>query len=183
MADEEGAEGGPDWPPGEGAVRAIRLADERPALIRPLRPEDDRFYPAFASAVTEEDHWMRFLTVGGGFRPEQVRRLTHFDREDARAYIALDPAEAEMLGVSRIHRVDGREGEFAVIVRSDLKGLGLGHALMEEVLLGAKALRLASVWGLVLRENWMMLALCREFGMVAERGDDPTLVTVRLTFP
>lgn len=182
MRDDDGTEGGIGRP-AEGARREVRLADGQAALIRPLRPDDDRLYPAFASAVTEQDHWMRFLTVAGGFRPEQVRRLTHFDREQARAYIALDPGETEMLGVSRVHRVEREDGEFAVIVRSDLKGIGLGHALMEEVLLGAKALRLASIWGLVLRENRLMLGLCRDLGMVPERDDDPSLVTLRLAIP
>ena len=160
--------------------RSIVLDDGQPALIRALRPEDDALYEEFGRHVTSEDHRRRFFAAAGGLSPERAWALTHYDPREARAYLAVDPTSGEMLGVGRIHRTKPDEGEFAVLVRSDLKGHGLGRELMHSVLEGAGDLDVRTVWGLVLCENRHMLALCRELGFaVAPFSGEPGIVEVR----
>jgi acetyltransferase len=82
------------------------------------------------------------------------------------AFIALDDASGQMLGVVRLHDDnDGKNGaEFAVIVRSELKGHGLGWLLMQRMIEYAKAKGLKRVHGQVLSENLTMLQMCQELG-------------------
>ena len=56
------------------------------------------------------------------------------------------------------------KGEYAVLVRSDLKGRGLGWKLMEMMIQYARCEGLRSIEGQVLGENVMMLKMCRELG-------------------
>ncbi len=164
----------------EAPPRRIVLADGREVLLRPLLPDDDALYAEFDSHLTAEDRRLRFLVALRAIPQTQVFRLTHFDRRDARAYAAIEPGTGRLLGVGRIHRLLGGEGEFAVLVRSDLQGLGLGHVLMNAVLEGARALGLRSVLGLILRENVNMIAICRELGFSFSAASEPSLVEARL---
>jgi acetyltransferase len=164
----------------EEAGRRLVLADRREVLIRPLQPDDDRLYAEFDAHVTAEDRRLRFLVALRQIPQNQIFRLTHFDRAHARAYAAVDAASGDLLGVGRIHRLSSEEGEFAVLVRSDLKGLGLGHGLMDRLLEGARDLGLRSVLGLILRENVNMIALCRELGFTFSAASEANLVEARL---
>ncbi len=160
--------------------RRLVLADRREVLLRPLRPEDDALYAEFDSHVTLEDRRLRFLVALREIPQSQIFRLTHFDREHARAYAAIEPGSGNLLGVGRIHRISSDEGEYAVLVRSDLKGLGIGHALMDLIMKGARELGLRSVLGLILRENVNMIALCRELGFTFSAASEANLVEARL---
>jgi acetyltransferase len=81
------------------------------------------------------------------------------------AFIALDESSGRMLGVVRLHAdANYDSGEYAVLVRSDLKGRGLGWVLMQLIIEYARAEGLRSIAGQVLRDNSTMLAMCRELG-------------------
>ena len=89
------------------------------------------------------------------------------------AFIAIDEATGKMLGVVRLHLDEDRQGgEYAVIVRSELKGHGLGWLLMRRMIDYARAIGLGPVHGQVLAENTTMLRMCAELGFGIE--DDPT---------
>ena len=77
----------------------------------------------------------------------------------------------ELYGVGRLHRTEGRQGEFAVMVRSDLKGQGLGGLLLRQVIEQAPAIGVSEVFGLILPDNAGMRALAEELGF--EIGPDP----------
>jgi len=87
-----------------------------------------------------------------------------------------------MLGVVRIHaNSEHRSGEYAILVRSDLKGHGLGWMLMELMIEYARAEGLESVHGEVLQENKTMLQMCRQLGFqITPDADDPAIVIVTL---
>jgi acetyltransferase len=71
----------------------------------------------------------------------------------------------------RIHADANHEtGEYAILLRSDLKGIGLGWELMRLMIEWARAEGLHSVEGQVLRENATMLDMCRNLGF-AIRND------------
>ncbi len=63
-------------------------------------------------------------------------------------------------------------GEYAILLRSDLKGRGLGWALMQMIIEYAKSEGLKAISGDVLAENTVMLAMCRSLGF--EVKSDPT---------
>jgi acetyltransferase len=91
------------------------------------------------------------------------------------AFIALDGTSGEMLGVARLHAdtVDGKSGEYAIIIRSDLKGHGLGWTLMHLIIEYARAKHMSDIHAQVLRENVGMLKMCAELGFAIE--DDPSV--------
>ena len=74
-----------------------------------------------------------------------------------------------MLGVVRLHTAaDFESAEYAVLVRSDLKGVGLGWLLMEMILEYARAEGVREVRGEVLSQNTTMLAMCQHLGFTIE---------------
>jgi len=141
------------------------LPDRTPVLVRPLTPEDAVLYPDFARDVTLDDLRLRFFAPLAELSDARIAELTHIDYDRAMAFIAIDEATAKMLGVVRLHLDDDRQaGEYAVIVRSALKGHGLGWLLMQRIIEYAKAIGLRRVHGQVLAENTMMLRMCTELG-------------------
>jgi acetyltransferase len=148
------------------------LRDGTPVFVRPLKPEDAGLYPEFLSHVTAEDLRMRFFAPIRELSPEFIGRLTHLDYAKAMAFIALEEPNGRMLGVVRLHYdPDGKAGEYAVLVRSHLKGHGLGWLLMHRMIEYAQAQGLERVHGQVLAENTTMLAMCAQLGFAIT--DDP----------
>jgi acetyltransferase len=99
-------------------------------------------------------------------------RLTHLDYALAMAFIAFDETTGEMLGVVRLHCDPvGKSGEYAVLVRSALKGHGLGWLLMSRMIEYARSEGLMLIHGQVLAENTTMLAMCAELGFTV--AQDP----------
>jgi len=83
----------------------------------------------------------------------------------AMAFVALDEARNDILGVVRLYLDKTHEtGEYAILLRSDLKGRGLGWALMQRIIEYAKSQGLRRIEGQILQENSVMLKMCRELG-------------------
>jgi RimJ/RimL family protein N-acetyltransferase len=149
------------------------LRDGRRVFVRPLKPEDIAFYPDFLAHVTAEDMRLRFFAPVRELSPAVLERLIHLDYALAMAFIAFDEATGEMLGVVRLHRDPAhRSGEYAVLVRSALKGHGLGWLLMSRMIEYARSEGLMLIQGQVLAENTTMLTMCAELGFTV--ADDPT---------
>jgi RimJ/RimL family protein N-acetyltransferase len=84
-------------------------------------------------------------------------------------FIALDEATGRMLGLVRLKdELDEQTAEFAILVRSRLKGHGLGWLLMQRIIDYAKQKGLRRVYGDVLVENTTMLQMCAELGFYAQ---------------
>ena len=154
------------------------LPDGTRIVIRPLRPEDDALYPAFGDDVTLNDSRLRFFAPVSELSGERIAELTQLDYARAMAFIAIEEATGEMLGVVRLHRDERGGGDYAVIVRSPLKGNGLGWLLMRRMIEYAKAEALTQIRGHVLAENTTMLRMCRELGFRV--ADDPAEPGVKL---
>jgi acetyltransferase len=93
-----------------------------------------------------------------------------------------DTGDTIMFGVVRINAdPDNLRAEYAVMVRSDMKGQGLGYILMNKILDYARSRGIKEVYGEVLRENTNMLGMCRALGFVRkENMDEPGVVEVRI---
>ncbi len=165
--------------------RQVALQDGTAVLLRPIRPEDEALYGTFFAALTERDLRLRFFAPVKEFSHAFVARLTQLDYARAMAFIAIDQASGAMLGVVRLHaNANYDAGEYAVLVRSDLKGRGLGWLLMQAVIDYARAEGLRLVEGQVLRDNTTMLTMCREFGFeITPDPQDSDLVIARLRLP
>jgi len=145
--------------------RQIKLQDGTAILVRPVRPEDEPLYVPFFAAVTPADLRLRFFAPVKEFSHTFIARFTQIDYARAMAFIAIEEATGAMLGVVRLHAdADYASGEYAILVRSDLKGRGLGWLLMQLIIEYARAEGIRSIHGQVLQENTTMLEMCRELG-------------------
>jgi acetyltransferase len=163
--------------------RVITLSDGKAVLVRPIRPEDERLYPAFFTAVTAEDLRLRFFAPVKDFSHAFIARFTQIDYARAMAFVAIDQDTGALLGVVRLHaNADYDSGEYAILLRSDLKGHGLGWRLMQMIIEYARAEGLRAIEGQVLQDNRTMLQMCRDLGFaVGTDPTDPQLCAVKLT--
>jgi acetyltransferase len=164
--------------------RNVTLRDGASAFVRPVRPEDEKLYPAFLKRVSKGDLRLRFFAPVKNFDHTFIARFTQLDYARAMAFIAVNPSTGELLGVARLHANSVYDrAEYAVLVRSDLKGKGLGWLLMQTLIEYARAEGLATVEGQVLNENSTMLRMCMELGfsIVPDPNEpDISIVTLRL---
>ena len=163
-------------------VRHMKLRDGTAVLVRPVRPEDEPLYPPFFAAVTPDDLRLRFFAPVKDFSHVFIARFTQIDYSRAMAFIALDETSGAMLGVVRLHTDANYEtGEYAVLVRSDLKAHGLGWLLMQLIIEYARAEGIRTIRGQVLQENTTMLAMCRELGFhLTQDPQEPSMALVSL---
>lgn len=151
-------------------------------LIRPIRPEDEALYGAFFAHVSADDQRLRFFTAVPDLSHRFLARLTQIDYAREMAFVALAKETGELLGVVRlVLDPDATNGEYAILVRSDLKGRGLGWCLMQHLIDYARAQKLPEVHGVVLAGNTTMLEMCRSLGFVIGREpDDDKVLRVQL---
>src|SRR6516164_2112725 len=162
--------------------RRATLPDGAAVFVRPVRPEDERLYGPFLAAVSREDLRLRFFAPVKDFSHTFIARFTQIDYARARAFLAIKVASGQMLGVVRLHADAAYErGEYAVLVRSDLKSHGLGWLLMQTIIEYARAEGISMIEGQVLRENTTMLKMCRELGFeIRSDPEDAGVQVVRL---
>ena len=153
--------------------RHFQLKEGWRVFVRPVRPEDEAFAHEFLKHVTPNDLRLRFFAPMKEFTHQFIARLTQIDYARAMAFVALDEATNEGLGVVRLHSDSIYEtGEYAILLRSDLKGKGLGWALMQLIIEYARSEGLKTISGDVLQENVVMLDMCRQLGFQVK--PDPT---------
>ncbi|MEH0167123.1 bifunctional acetate--CoA ligase family protein/GNAT family N-acetyltransferase [Roseateles microcysteis] len=138
-------------------------------LLRPIRPEDGPAHKAFVCKLEVEDLRLRFFSSRRELPASQQARLVQIDYAREMAFIAMRSevdGSSTVLGVVRaVTDPDNEAAEFAIIVRSDLKGLGLGRILMDKLLRFLAAQGTRKLECDVLRENEPMLRLARHLGM------------------
>ncbi len=152
-------------------------------LMRPIRPEDERNHHELVSQVTREDLRFRFFTVVSEVPHSQMARLTQIDYVREMAFVAVpaDDPGRETLGVVRIVAdADNDAAEFAILVRSDIKGAGLGRLLLEKMVRYCRGRGLRRVVGEVMAENRGMLQLAETLGFRRQRFLDGDTIEVVL---
>ena len=146
-------------------ARTLTLKDGTQLAARPIRPDDEPRIHQLLEHVTMEDLRLRFFAPMKQFSHAFIARLTQLDYARAMAFVAVDTRNDEIVGVVRLHSDSIYEnGEYAILLRSDMKGCGLGWALMQLLIAYAKAEGLKSLSGQVLHENTVMLGMCRDLG-------------------
>lgn len=152
---------------GANELHQIVRGGER-VLIRGPRPGDTALYRDFLADVSAEDLRLRFFAHVTEQTAMEIDKLSHLDYRHEMAFVALDEDTGRMLGLARLKgELDEETAEFAVLVRSRLKGHGLGWALMQHVIDYARKKGLRRVYGDVLAENTAMLQMCAELGFHA----------------
>ncbi len=150
--------------------------------VRPVRPEDEQLFRDFFHRVNPDDIRQRFFAPIKEFTHAFIARLTQIDYARSMVLVALDHDSGEMLGAVRLHAdPDNENAEYAIFVRSDQQGRGLGLSLMQMIIDYGRRQGTRRIYGQVLAENVRMLALARELGFrIGPDPDDSALQKVVL---
>jgi acetyltransferase len=164
--------------------KSVLTANGQDYDVRPIRPVDAALYPKFLARVTPEDMRQRFLTSYSALSEETLVRLTQLDYDRDIAFVALDRPNGDLAAIIRYAAdPDRRQAEFGLLVRSDLRGNGLGAGLMKRLIEYASAQGIAELFGVVLRDNRRMLDLCLRLGFSLDEtvaASDPAMVRLRV---
>ena len=132
--------------------------------VRPIRPEDEDRHRGFLERLDPEDIRLRVFYSRRSIERSELARLTQIDYEREMAFIAVD-AEGQTLAVVRaVADPDNIAAEFGIVVRSDLKGGGLGERMMRKMIGYLQARGTQVLTATVLAENTRMLELARDLG-------------------
>ena len=146
----------------------------RALCLRPIRPEDEALHMEFLQHLDPEDVRMRVFYSKRTMERSELARLVQIDYAREMAFVAMAPGadgQPQTLGVVRaMTDPDNVAAEFGVIVRSELKGSGLGLLLMQKLIAYLRAQGTQRLVATVLDYNDRMLKLARELGF----EEDPT---------
>ena len=152
----------------------------RPVCLRRLQAADRPLIEEFLARIDFDDLRMRFF---GGFRAVPPSLLDHLLRVDDLERLALvvigtdGCGRREVLAVGRTHPSAQATAELALLVRSNLKGLGLGSALLARLITHCRNRGFSQLVAEVLQQNARMLRLAERFGF---RPQGAQFGTVRL---
>lgn len=147
--------------------------------LRPIRPDDEPLLHDLASHMTREDLRLRFLSPIHTLPHAMAERLVHLDYDREMALAALH--DGTILGIARYSAELGSDiAEFAIAVRSDWSGHGVGYLLLTRLIEIARDAGIAELVGEVMAENHRMVEMCRELGFTIRRNpNDATLIRAR----
>ncbi|HEX9464893.1 MAG TPA: GNAT family N-acetyltransferase [Alphaproteobacteria bacterium] len=141
-----------------------------PVNLRPIHPKDGGALVRYFERLTPEDVRFRFFGPMRELSPRQVERFTHVDHEREIAQVVEDPETGDLLAVGRLaFDPGGRRAEFAISVRSDLKGRGLGRFVIAHLIERARQRGVEELFGDILEENTTMIAFAKELGFTMTR--------------
>jgi len=156
----------------------------RTVEIRPIRPEDEPNHHVFISKLTPEDIRFRFFGLVKELPHSQMARLTQIDYDREMAFIATRTTpenKHETLGVVRVFTdPDNDKAEFSIVVRSDLKGTGLGYELLRKMIDYCRSRGTQTMVGQVLSENRRMLKFVQSLGFKITDHVEANIVEVQL---
>jgi len=99
--------------------------------------------------------------------------------------VALEkhPPEERVLGLCCILRKSGSvRGEFAVVVRDEWQGIGVGAELLRASLPVARELGMKELWGIASPENTTMLVVASKLGFTVQKDPDSDLFEMGMHF-
>jgi acetyltransferase len=160
------------------------LRDGRQVMFRPIRPEDEPAHYELMARLTPEDIRFRFFRHIDHLPHSEMARLTQIDYEREMAFIATLTGESgvpETLGVVRaVCHADNAAAEFSIVIRSDMKGQGLGSNLLRKMVAYCRERGTGRMFGEVLAENRQMLQMARAFGFEVKRTEENGVMSINL---
>ncbi|OEF27630.1 bifunctional acetate--CoA ligase family protein/GNAT family N-acetyltransferase [Vibrio rumoiensis] len=164
--------------------QAVELKDGEMCLFRPVLPEDEQKMANFITRVSREDLYKRFFSDVGEFNHEALANLTQIDYDREMAFVAtrMENKQEVLLGVARVvadsHNYDA---EFSILVRSDLKGKGLGKMLMQKLIDYSRTKGTIRLSGITMPSNKGMVSLAKKLNFKTDIHFEDNTVDMLLT--
>jgi len=162
---------------------SLKDKDGKSYPMRPIKPDDAILIDQLLARTDPEDVRMRFLSALRTMPQYLAARLTQIDYDREMAFIIFtNPHQTDVAAVGRLSEDPDRErAEYAILVRTDHKGRGLGYALMHHLIGYARERGIGEIFGHVLHENHAMLAMCDDLGFQRHHlENEPGVVEVSL---
>jgi acetyltransferase len=141
-------------------------------VLRPIKPEDAQQHLAFLAKLEPEDLRLRTFSSRRVLAEGELARLTQIDYAREMAFIAVQTLPdgcAHTLGTIRaVIDPDNRNAELAIIVRSDLKRLGIGQLLLSKLIKFLTERKTQRLIAHVLLSNSGIISLLRSNGFNLE---------------
>lgn len=158
----------------EKYVKTVLLKDNREALLRPIRPEDEPMEAEMFKRLSDQSLYFRFFGFVPKVTHEFLTRLTQidYDREMALIVEITEDGKKHMAGVVRIIAdAWGETAEFAILVADPWQNQGLGSLMTDYMLEIARDKGIKKVSASVLRNNSHMIRMFKDRGFKLETED------------
>jgi|LakMenEpi03Aug12_release.lakeMendotaPanAssembly.Ray.scaffolds.fasta_scaffold30207_6 acetyltransferase len=156
----------------------------QPLLIRPIRPEDETTLGDLIGSLDPEDARMRFFGTMRSLPRSQLARFTQIDYDREMALVAIvkdrDGLERSLGEVRAVTDPDNTVADFAIVVRSDIKGKGLGRRLLASIIDYSRSRGTVELRGETMSGNLRMQHLARDLGFELKTGEDLGTIALRL---
>ncbi|MEJ7638807.1 MAG: GNAT family N-acetyltransferase, partial [Singulisphaera sp.] len=145
------------------------MKDGTAITIRPIRPEDEPLMVRLHEALSESSVHLRYfhaMKLSSRVAHERLTRICFIDYDREMALVAdrrapdADAGGHEILAVGRLCKRRGGEAEFALLVRDEAQGVGLGTELLRRLIAIGRDERLRRIVADILPENLNMQRIC-----------------------
>ncbi|QIR14493.1 bifunctional acetate--CoA ligase family protein/GNAT family N-acetyltransferase [Shewanella aestuarii] len=155
-------------------------------MLRPILPEDEPRHMDFDNALSDEDRYKRYFGVRSKMTHEEMAVLTQIDYSREMAFIAttkLEDGQELTLGAVRASTdPDNTEAEFAMAVRTDYQGIGLGKRLLEKLIHYYQNNDTPVLTGFTMFENRNMANLAKSLGFEVSFDMEEHLIKMHMAF-
>ncbi len=151
------------------AETAVLKRSKRQVIVRPIKGEDEPNHLEFFKSLSPESIRLRYFYSRGVPTHSELATWTQIDYDREMAFIVSAPRENapgyETLGVVRTNTdPDNIRAEFAVVIRDDLQGEGLGVILMQKMINYCRSRGTLQIMGTTLPTNTGMQMLAKKLG-------------------
>ncbi|HET6513950.1 MAG TPA: bifunctional acetate--CoA ligase family protein/GNAT family N-acetyltransferase [Thermodesulfovibrionales bacterium] len=157
-------------------VQKTTLENGVPAIIRPIRPEDEPLLYSLFRTLSEETIVFRFNQRLTDMPHERLARYCQLDYERELAFVALieeGPGQEQMIADVRMMKMPDLEtAELAILVADEWQGHGIGTMLIDYCIRIARELGIRKILMEILRTNTRMLHVARISGFEEVFSDE-----------
>lgn len=143
------------------------LKNNLTVLLRPILPEDEPQHLIFDNALSPEDRYKRYFGARSAMTHEEMAVLTQIDYAREMAFIATYQEHGQDITLGAVRACidpDNTEAEFAMAVRSDYQGIGLGKCLLEKLIGYYRTKGTKRLVGYTMFDNQAMANLAKSLG-------------------
>lgn len=158
-----------------------------PITIRAICPADEPMMIPFHQALSDRTVRYRYfgdLKLGQRVLHERLLKVCHCDFEHDIALVAVhgEGDDQRIIAVGRIGRDDphAKSMEFALLVRDDFQGKGVGKLLLTSLIELGRRVGLQRITADILPENREMIELARKVGFTLARDEEENVVRARI---
>lgn len=146
----------------EEFVQEAVLKNGEPVTLRPIRAEDEELERELLENLSDQSMYYRFFSSGIKVTHQMLSRFTNidYDREIALVAEYENKGKKHIAGVVRlVLDPDSKEGEYAIAIRDDHHGQGLGGKMTDYILEIARVRNIKRIHATLLADNAPMLRL------------------------